>query len=59
MVFFVLKGGEYALRYLRYKQLSCKIVKMSLVHKELKTSSFPSLKHEKKNLFFDTLSKVL
>jgi hypothetical protein len=35
MVFFVLKGGEYALRYLRYKQLSCKIVKMSLVDKEL------------------------
>ena len=36
MVFFVLKGGEYALRYLRYKQLSRKIVKMSLVDKELK-----------------------
>jgi hypothetical protein len=35
MVYFVLKGGEYALRYLRYKQLSCKIVKMSLVDKEL------------------------
>jgi hypothetical protein len=35
MVFFVLKGGEYALRYLRYKQLSRKIVKMSLVDKEL------------------------
>jgi hypothetical protein len=35
MVLFVLKGGEYALRYLRYKQLSCKIVKMSLVDKEL------------------------
>jgi hypothetical protein len=29
----VLKGGEYALRYLRYKQLSRKIVKMSLVDK--------------------------
>ena len=36
MVFFVLKGGVYALRYLRYKQLSRKIVKMSLVDKELK-----------------------
>ena len=36
MVFFVLKGGEYALRYLRYKQLSRKTVKMSLVDKELK-----------------------
>jgi hypothetical protein len=36
MVFFVLKGGEYALRYLRYKQLSRKIVKMSLVDKELR-----------------------
>jgi hypothetical protein len=36
MVFFVLKGGEYALRYLRYKQLSCKILKISLVDKELK-----------------------
>ena len=35
MVFFVLKGGEYALRYLRYKQLSRKIVKMSLVDKEI------------------------
>jgi hypothetical protein len=35
MAFFVLKGGEYALRYLRYKQLSRKIVKMSLVDKEL------------------------
>jgi hypothetical protein len=31
MVFFVLKGREYALRYLRYKQLSRKIVKMSIV----------------------------
>jgi hypothetical protein len=28
MVFFVLKGCEYALRYLRYKQLSRKIVKI-------------------------------
>ena len=37
MVFFVLKGGEYVLRYLRYKQLSRKIVKMSLVDKELKS----------------------
>jgi hypothetical protein len=36
MVFFVLEGGEYALRYLRYKQLSRKIVKMSLVDKEFK-----------------------
>jgi hypothetical protein len=33
MIFFVLKGGEYALRYLRYKQLSRKIVRMSLVDK--------------------------
>jgi hypothetical protein len=41
MVFFVLKGGEYALRYLRYKQLSCKIVKMSLVDKEL--NYFPKI----------------
>jgi hypothetical protein len=40
MVFFVLKGGEYALRYLRYKQLNRKIVKMSLVDKELKSLSF-------------------
>jgi hypothetical protein len=40
VVFFVLKGGEYALRYLRYKQLSRKIVKMSLVDKELQTSKF-------------------
>ena len=39
MVFFVLKGGEYALRYLRYKQLSRKIVKMSLVDKELRNIS--------------------
>ena len=37
MVFFVLKGGEYALRYLRYKQLSRKIIKMSLVDKEIYT----------------------
>ena len=29
-------GGEYALKYLCYKQLSCKIVKMSLVDKELR-----------------------
>jgi hypothetical protein len=36
ILFFVLKGGEYALRYLRYKQLSRKIVKMSLVDKEQK-----------------------
>ena len=36
MVLFVLKGGEYVPRYLRYKQLSCKIFKMSLVDKELK-----------------------
>ena len=35
MVLFVLKGGECALRYLRYKQLSRKIVKMSLVDNEL------------------------
>jgi hypothetical protein len=35
MVFFVLKGGEYALRYLRHKQLSRKIVNMLLVDKEL------------------------
>ena len=47
MVYFVLKGGEYALRYLRYKQLSCKIVKMSLVDKELnnfKKEMSPSFK---------------
>jgi hypothetical protein len=37
MVLIVLKGDEYALRYLRYKQLSCKIVKMSLVDKEFKS----------------------
>jgi hypothetical protein len=39
MVFFVLKGGEYALRYLRYKQLSCKIVKMSLVKNSIHKKS--------------------
>jgi hypothetical protein len=43
MVFFVLKGGEYALRYLRYKQLSRKIVKMSLVDKELKLLKFTEI----------------
>ena len=39
MAFFVLKGGgggEYGLRYLCYKQLNRKIVKMSLVDKRLK-----------------------
>jgi hypothetical protein len=37
MVFFVLKGGEYALRYLRYKQLSLKSSKcpLSIKIKEL------------------------
>ena len=49
MVFFVLKGGEYTPRYLRYKQLSHKIVKMSLVDKEffkhLKILNFSHLFH--------------
>jgi hypothetical protein len=36
MVFFVLKGGEYALRYLRYKQLVVKSSKCRLSIKSYK-----------------------
>jgi hypothetical protein len=58
MVFFVLKGGEYALRYLRYKQLSRKIVKMSLVDKELtsRTSVSPSSLNSVLNSVGSTMS---
>jgi hypothetical protein len=43
MVFFVLKGGEYVLRYLRYKQLSIKSSKCRLSIKSEKRTSLKNL----------------